>query len=268
MTPRTRTLTTFLSRAERVEPHEYETLFNFETFYWWYRSLHLILLDTLNSLDLPADAAVLDAGCGTGQNLANIKERVTTSAYGFDMSPFAAAYWKKRGVDRACVASINEIPFASNSFDVVVSVDVLECEAVVEKKAYREMWRVLKSGGYMVLVVPAYDWLLSEEHHRAVQAVRRYSKEKLRHLLSTQPSQLLRITHLFGSVLPAVACYRYAERFSSRESDGQPRSELRPLNPLLNSLLFGLVNVERHLLRKLDIPFGSSIMATARKIGE
>jgi SAM-dependent methyltransferase len=251
-----------------VEPHEYETLFNFETFYWWYRGLHLILLDTLHSLDLPARPRVLDAGCGTGQNLANIKERVTGAAYGFDLSPFAAAYWKKRGIDRACVASINEIPFASNSFDVVVSVDVLECEAVVEEKAYREMWRLLKPGGYMLLVVPAYDWLLSEEHHRAVRAVRRYSRKKILELLATQPTQIVRITHLFGSVLPAVACYRYAERFSSRVSDGRPRSELRPLSPVLNTLLFELVNLERHLLRKLDIPFGSSIMVTARKTGE
>ena len=46
----------------------------------------------------------------------------------------AADFWSKRGIRRACVASINEIPFASNSFDAVVSVDVLECEAVDEDR--------------------------------------------------------------------------------------------------------------------------------------
>jgi SAM-dependent methyltransferase len=250
-----------------VESHEYETLFNFETFYWWYRGLHLILLDTLESLELPKGPMVLDAGCGTGQNLAHINERITQAAYGFDLSSFAANFWSKRGISRACVASINEIPFASNSFDAVVSVDVLECEAVVEEKAYGEICRVLKPGGYMILVVPAYDWLMSEEHHRAVRAVRRYSRKKLSELLSNQPMQILRMTHLFGSVLPAVACYRYAERFSTRASEDRPRSELRPLNPVLNAFLFQVINLERHLLRKLDIPFGSSIMATVRKTG-
>lgn len=250
-----------------MESHEYETLFNFETFYWWYRGLHLILLDTLESLKLPTGAMVLDAGCGTGQNLAHINERITRAAYGFDVSPFAAAYWPKRGIRSACVASINEIPFASSSFDAVVSVDVLECEAVREDKAYEEIWRVLKPGGYMILVVPAYDWLLSEEHHRAVGAVRRYSKKKLSELLAKQQVQVMRMTHLFGSVLPAVACYRYAERFSGRNSRDRPRSELRPLNPVLNTLLFQLINLERRVLRKRDIPCGSSIMATVRKTG-
>lgn len=248
-----------------MEPHEYDTLFNFETFYWWYRGLHLILLDTLESLELPAGAMVLDAGCGTGQNLAHINERITQAAYGFDLSTLAATYWSKRGISRACVASINEIPFASSSFDAVVSVDVLECEEVAEERAYEEVFRVLKPGGYMILVVPAYDWLMSEEHHRAVRAVRRYSRKRLSELLSKQPVHILRMTHLFGSVLPAVACYRYAEQFFSGASDGRPRSELRPLNPVLNALLFQVINLERHVLRKLDIPFGSSIMATARK---
>jgi SAM-dependent methyltransferase len=250
-----------------VEPHEYDTLFNFETFYWWYRGLHLILLDTLESLELPTGAMVLDAGCGTGQNLAHINERITQAAYGFDLSTLAASYWSKRGISRACVASINEIPFASSSFDAVVSVDVLECEAVAEEKAYEEIFRVLKPGGYIILVVPAYDWLMSEEHHRAVKAVRRYSRKRLSEFLSKQPVQILRMTHLFGSVLPAVACYRYVEQFLSGASDGRPRSELRPLNPVLNALLFQVINLERHVLRKLDIPFGSSIMATVRKTG-
>lgn len=249
-----------------MEPYEYETLFEFESFYWWYKALHLILLDTLKSLGLSPGARVLDAGCGTGQNLANIIDAITSDAYGFDISEYAASFWKRRDLQKTCLASIDEIPFASESFQAVVSVDVLECEQVNEERAFNEMWRVLSPGGYMVLVVPAYDWLIDKEHHKAVGAVRRYTKSRLLEILTNYPMQITRITHLFGSVLPAVAGYRFTGNLFSRNRTDQPRSDLKPLNPILNRILFELVNMERMLLRKLNIPFGSSIMTVARKV--
>jgi SAM-dependent methyltransferase len=249
-----------------LEPYEYETLFEFESFYWWYRALHLILLDTLKSLRLSPDAKVLDAGCGTGQNLANIVDAITFDAYGFDISGYAAVFWKRRGLQKTCLASIDEIPFASESFQAVVSVDVLECEQVNEQRAFDEIWRVLSPGGFMVLVVPAYDWLIDKEHHKAVGAVRRYTKNRLLEILAKRPTQLVRITHLFGSVLPVVAGYRCTSNLFTRNRTHQPRSDLKPLNPILNRILFKLVNTERMLLRKLNIPFGSSIMTVARKL--
>ncbi len=249
-----------------MEPYEYETLFEFESFYWWYRALHLILLDTLKSLGLSPAAKVLDAGCGTGQNLANVLDAITSDAYGFDISEYAAAFWKRRNLQKTCLASIDEMPFASESFQAVVSVDVLECEEVDEERAFNEIWRVLSPGGYMVLVVPAYDWLIDKEHHKAVGAVRRYSKNRLLEILTKYPMQLIRITHLFGSVLPAVAGYRFTGNLLTRNRTDQPRSDLKPLNPILNDILFKLVNMERVLLRKLNVPFGSSIMTVARKL--
>jgi SAM-dependent methyltransferase len=249
-----------------VEAHEYQTLFEFESFYWWYKGLHQILLDTVRSLNLPPDAPVLDAGCGTGQNLVNIAQHVTTAAYGFDYSPHAAAFWSKRGLDGACVASINEIPFPDRSFQAVVSVDVLECEAVDETLAYTEMWRVLRPGGYLVIVVPAYDWLMNPEHHKAVAAVRRYSHSRLESLLTRRPMDVLRITHLFGSVFPAVASYRLADRLFSSKSEHTPRSDLRRLPAAVNGVLIRVVDLERRILRHCDVPFGSSLMAVARKV--
>ncbi len=249
-----------------MEPYEYETLFQFESFYWWYKALHLILLDTLKSLGLSPTARVLDAGCGTGQNLANILDSITPDAYGFDISVYAAPFWKRRDLHKICLASIDEIPFASESFQAVVSVDVLECQEVNEQKALNEILRVLCPGGFMVLVVPAYDWLIDKEHHKAVGAVRRYSKNRLSEIFSKYPFRILRMTHLFGSVLPAVAGYRCTSNLFTRNRTDQPRSDLKPLNPILNGILFKLVNMERMLLRKLNIPFGSSIMTVARKL--
>jgi SAM-dependent methyltransferase len=243
-------------------------MFEFESSYWWYRGLHLILLDLLAALGVSPDAAVLDAGCGTGQNLVNIRERVSSATYGFDVAPEAAPFWQRRGLERICRASVNEIPFRGETFDVVLSVDVLECKEVIEEQAYSEMWRVLKPGGHMVLVVPAYEWLMTPEHHKAVGASRRYSREKLVSLIRTHKVDILRITHLFASLLPAVAVYRLGFQKLKQNSGGPPKSELKPLPAAVNDLLLQVVNMERYVLRGWDLPFGSSIMAVARKVGK
>ena len=250
-----------------MESHEYQTLFELEPLYWWFRGLHLILLDTLQALGIESHEPVLDAGCGTGQNLVNIGRQVTSGAYGFDVSSEAASFCKKRGLTNICRASINDIPFAPDTFAAVVSVDVFECDSVLEDQAYGEIWRVLKPGGYMVLVVPAYQWLMTPEHHKAVHASRRYSKGRLAALLRKRSVEVIRMTHLFASLFPAVAVYRLGLRLAAGDSEGPPRSELKPMHPALNSLLFSIVKAERQFLKLGDLPFGSSILAVARKVG-
>lgn len=249
-----------------MEPREYNTMFEFETSYWWYRGLHLILIDTLKALELQEGARVLDAGCGTGQNLFNVCHIITAQAYGFDVSPEAASFWARRGLSKVCQASINDIPFPADTFDAVMSVDVFECDSVAEDRAIVELLRILRPSGYLILVVPAYDWLLSEEHHKAVQASRRYSRTRVESLLRKENVNLIRITHLFASLLPVVAAYRIALPYLRSESDVVPRSELRPLHPFINTMLFKLVNLERRILKRRNFPFGSSILAIARKV--
>lgn len=249
-----------------MEAYEYETLFRFESSYWWYKGLHRILLDVLRDLRCDASALFLDAGCGTGQNLANVSSSITSKSWGFDVAAEATRYWTKRSLSTVCRASINDIPFPGDTFDFVMSVDVLECSGVDERQAYGEMWRVAKKGGYLVLVVPAYDWLMEEEHHKAVHASRRYTKERLKILLEHRSVEIVRMTHLFAAVLPAVAMYRLVlAKLHGRASI--PTSNLRPLPSALNNLLLQVVSAEGRVLRFFDLPIGSSILAVARKIG-
>jgi len=250
-----------------VEPHEYQTLFENEASYWWFRSLHSVLLDTVNDLGLGPDDSILDAGCGTGQNLVNMTRQVTNRAYGFDLAAEAAPFWSRRGLQTVCRASVNDIPFADDTFNAVISVDVLECDAVDETRAYHEMWRVLKKGGHLILLVPAYDWLMTKDHHRAVGASRRYSRSRLQAVLRTRPVTLIRMTHLFGALLPAIAAYRLTLSYFPRHKAGPPTSEIQPLPPVVNETLFRIMGFERRFLRRWDLPFGSSILAVVRKAG-
>ncbi len=250
-----------------MQAHEYQTLYEFESTYWWFVGLHGILRDTLHRLGVGEEDRVLDAGCGTGQNLRILGDKVSRHSYGFDVSSEAAKFWSRRNLDRAVLASVNEIPFASESFEAVVCVDVFECNGVRETDAFGEIWRVLKPNGYALIVAPAYKWLMTPEHHQAVGAGRRYTRGRLRTILEQRPVEVIRVTHLFATLLPAIAAYRLGLRmFRNSKMEEPPRSELKPMSKPLNNLFFKVVEAERILLRSINLPFGSSILAVCRKV--
>jgi SAM-dependent methyltransferase len=247
-----------------VEPHEYATLYAFETNYWWFRVLHGILLDQVSSLNLAADSAVLEAGCGTGGFLRTLQGR-GAQACGFDFSHDAAHYWPARGIMRVAVASINEIPFAGETFEIVTSIDVLESDAVNLSGACSEIIRVLKPGGYAIVTIPAYRWMLTEGHHAAVHASRRFSRASASALWDGLPARIVRMTHLFAAVFPMTALYRLVLRARPPSRDVVPRSELKPIPEWLNCALIGVCSVERRMLRHIDMPFGSTLLMVVQK---
>jgi SAM-dependent methyltransferase len=223
-----------------------------------------VLEQTLRDLRLGASARVLDAGCGTGRTLAALSAALRVHGYGFDVSPAAVAYWPRREL-RMCRASIDAIPLRDGAFDAAVCVDVLESDAVDQARACAELGRVLRDGGHLVLVLPAYRWLFSPEHHRAVRASRRYTRAEVASMLEQGPLRIVRMTHVFMSTLPAIALYRFWRR--RRRVPLVPQSELRPLPRVVNEALFQLADAERRLLNRVDLPAGSSILAVAQKRG-
>ena len=223
-----------------------------------------MLEQTFRELGLERSARVLDAGCGTGRTLTALTDAFRARGYGFDLSASAAAYWRRPELTM-CRASVDAIPFRDGVFDAAVCIDVLESDGVDEARACAELGRVLRDDGYLVLVLPAYRWLFSPEHHRAVHASRRYRRAEVASMLRRGPLRVVRMTHLFMSTLPATALYRFSMR--RRRVPAVPQSELRRLPPILNEALFRLVDAERRLLRRVDLPAGSSILTIAQKRG-
>ena len=72
-----------------MELHEYATMAAFEDFYWWYRGLHGVIADMLRAAGVGEQARILDAGCGTGCNMLNLRHTLGVVPFGFDYSPGA-----------------------------------------------------------------------------------------------------------------------------------------------------------------------------------
>ena len=110
---------------------------------------------------------VLDIGCGHGVLLERVLGRFhPTQPFGCDLSSVLCARGASRNPKATIVqADAEGLPFATDAFDHVFMVEVLEHVPDVAK-ALREVRRVLRAGGTFLVAVPNRDWFHYEAHMR------------------------------------------------------------------------------------------------------
>lgn len=119
------------------------------------RRLQVLVGEFLGALDLRGVLA-LDAGSGTGRGTAVLVER-GAQVIAVDIGPNLLRYTRQRAPCAPAVSSILELPFAANTFDVVFSSEVIE-HTPDPAAALRELYRVLRPGGHLVLSTPGWLW--------------------------------------------------------------------------------------------------------------
>jgi len=117
-----------------MEGYEYGKMYDLEDRLWWYRGVRLYFREAIRRANLPSEATVLDAGCGTGANLVLLSQMFTRTI-GCDLAETAVAFSTERGHKRVLVADVNHLPFKNGVFDCVLCGDVLECREVDERRA-------------------------------------------------------------------------------------------------------------------------------------
>ncbi len=242
-----------------MNPEEYRRMADLEGVQWWYAGMRRIARALLTPL-LPAGVKgrrVLDAGCGTGWNLQDLS--IFGDTYGVDLSPLAVITTRRRG-GRVAQGNLLGLPYASSSFDVVTSFDVLYHAWVVDDaQAVRELARVLKPGGLMLVKVPALK-ILWGAHDEAVHSRHRYTRGELERLLESAELKVVRATYANSLLFPVLLSRRFLDRALNRHG-----SDVALLPPFLESLFGGLLSIEAGLLRGLNLPIGASVFAVARK---
>ena len=150
---------------------EYEKLYKFEQFYWWHVGRRDILNFFLKKFLNKKGIQILEIGCGTGGNLEILSN--LSEVTGLDVSKYALDFCRKRGVNNLVLGRAEKTNFPSESFDLILMLDVLE-HIKDDKKAIGETRRILKEGGYFLVTVPAYQFIWSE-HDEILGHYRRYS---------------------------------------------------------------------------------------------
>lgn len=246
-----------------MNPAEYERMFRAEETQWWYVGMRAISRALLEpALRRPGatdhELAILDAGCGTGQNLRHLGTlgRVT----GVDLSADALAFCRVRGV-AAAQASLLALPFADQSFDCVTSFDVLYHGWVSDDRAAaREMARVLRPGGLLLVRVPALKMLWGA-HDVEVHSRHRYTRGELVTLLEACRLSVERVSYCNSILFPLLLGRRTLDRLLRREG-----SDVAFLPPPLEWAFKKALLAEAALLgRGVSFPVGASVVAVARK---
>ena len=250
-----------------MEAAEYRKLAAVEDAMWYFHALHAHIERALAGV--PDNATLLDAGCGTGGLIRRLAPRHATWRWtGIDVMPLACALARERTVGARSAssgpaaeiqqASVTALPFGDAMFDAVVSADVLY-HVDDDAAALREFFRVLRPGGTLVANVPAYRWLWSY-HDEAVHARRRYGRREVLAKLRAAGFAEPRATHWNTLPFPLVVVRR---KLFPAPRDG---SDVRLFPAPVEASFRAAMALERAWLGMGGaLPFGSSILAVARK---
>jgi len=105
-----------------------------------------------------AGGRMLDVGCGDGYWTARLARRCRALACGIEVDALAVAAASREHPQHAWrVARAEDLPFPGAAFDLVVSLSCLQFIADAAR-ALREMRRVLRPGGRLILTADAMDW--------------------------------------------------------------------------------------------------------------
>lgn len=232
----------------------YDRMAEIDQLHWWYRARRDILSDLIErKIALPADARILEVGCGTGHNLDMLKRFGRVDAIEVDAAARAIA--SKRLGHAVMDSPLPELTgVADGAYDLIAILDVIE-HIDQDVAGLESLALKLRPGGRILITVPAFPWLWSAHdvvnHHK-----RRYTRRTLQALVHDAGLRLDMMSWFNSLLFPLAATARIAGRLTGKE-DSDDKLPPRPVNALFE-WVFGL---ERYAIGRLPLPPGVSLVA-------
>jgi SAM-dependent methyltransferase len=239
--------------------HTYPILFRVEQSHWWYIGRRKIIAGFVEEICRRVTdrrPRILDVGCGTGANLLMLSQY--GDAEGVDVSQDALAFCRERGLAKVTLGAAEKLPYDDGIFDLVTAFDVVE-HMDDDLAGLREMRRVLRPGGRVLLFVPTFMflWGLQDEvsNHR-----RRYRLPELRRVLEQAGFEIERTTYANITFFLPILLVRKLMRLTGVKTDSENTINV----PALNGILGRVFGAESWILKHTNIPFGVSGLCVAR----
>jgi SAM-dependent methyltransferase len=248
---------------------EYERMALAAESHWWYCGLRDAIVQAVRRYSLPMHPTecVLDAGCGSGENLRALQQELPLKyAGGFDVSPLALRFAAPKCPEADLyVSDICHPQLHVTALDLIVSCDVLSVPGLTAAlPGLQTLTAALRPGGLFVLNLPAFSWLRSH-HDAAVHQSHRFDARTVRTLMETLHLQLELLTYRVWTLFPAIVLYRLPTLWGRAKHDDGPSDLFVP--PLFwNAALLAILKCENWAVeRGVRFPWGSSVFAVARK---
>lgn len=250
---------------QEMQAHTYSIMNEVERGHWWFVGRRQIIRSFLErlvrQLKTPAgtqNIRILDVGCGTGANLEMLSE--FGDSEGVDVSTDALTFCRARGLVNVKQGEAERLPYEAAAFDLVTGLDVVE-HLDDDLAGLKEMHRVLRPEGHVLLFVPAFMFLWGVQddisNHR-----RRYTMDELKTVVKKAGFTIERATYVNITFFAPILL----GRMLMRATGFRPASENNITIGFLNGVLGKIFGAESLALRYASFPFGVSIICDARKV--
>ena len=232
-----------------------------EATHFWFRGFRKFVSPLIERLTAGRrDLRIVDCGCGTGNNLRLLAPRARV--LGLDMTAAGTRLTRTAGFP-VVQADVSRIPLADSSVDIATAFDVLQC-VDADEVAVREMARIVRPGGVVVLTVAALE-ILRGDHAEAWQEVRRYTPAAARRLVEHAGLRAEQVSFLFASTFPLMLAVRVSQRLLRPFRPLRPDTDIAVPSAPVNAILAAVVSAEASVARFVRMPIGSSILVVGRK---
>lgn len=247
----------------------YKQLYDIEECHWWSKGIRNICEKMLKSTGrFNQTTRVIDIGCGTGISLTWLQNtNLAGSVVQTDISEFAIQFCKKRGHKRVLLSSASALPFRDNSFDLAISLDVIQH---IDKKGLRESFteafRVLCPRGSFLIRTNVFR---HGNNSGDSTTYRRFKMEELRALAEESGFTIERLS--YANSVPAILSFlpilAIRKRIPGETSDNDQGLHLKlPEKTHLKDLIqYLFLKVEGLIVSQINIPLGHSMILLARK---
>lgn len=249
-----------------MDPQFYKEYYTLERTNWWFTARLAILEGILKKkITLgKSNLKILNVGVATGATSEMLSKYgdVTSVEYDDECCKFLK---EKTGIE-AVNASLTDLPYSDNEFDLVCAFDVVE-HIEDDNLAVSEIQRVLRSQGSYFLTVPAYQFLWSN-HDVVNHHFRRYTKTEFNNLFQGNKLEVNYSSYFNFWLFTPIALTRFVLNMFSRKSKESSGSDndLTSSSKIINKVLYPIFKSELGLLRLgLKLPFGVSIMSIGKK---
>ncbi|MBL7843317.1 MAG: methyltransferase domain-containing protein [Cyclobacteriaceae bacterium] len=236
---------------------DYATL---ERTHWWFLVRRDIILNHLRSLTQGQKGLkILNVGAATGYSSEFLQEfgEVTSVEYDKECCAFVRNKYGKEFVN----ASITELPFSDEAFDLVCAFDVIE-HIADDYLAVRELKRVTHQDGKICVTVPAFNFLWSQ-HDDINHHFRRYTRTNFKALFAST-GRIVKATYFNTFLFFPIAFFRM---FNKGGGDEASKSDFGVAkNSFASSLARWIFSLEKPLLSLgLSFPVGVSILLSWKR---
>ena len=237
-------------------PEHLDALAAAEDKHWWFVGRRRVIARIITASQLATPAQILDIGCGPGGNLAMLSGFGEVSACELDDRVRVLAV--SRGFRVVAGGELpGTLPFGDERFNLITMLDVLE-HTSDDLAALQSVHARLAPGGWVVITVPAFQWLWSA-HDEGSHHFRRYTRAQLMDVLGRAGFGEMRASYFNFWLFPLAVAAKWLNRRPSKKVPG-----LSVPPGWINAVFTFLLGSEAAGAARQGWPWGVSVIAWAR----